>query len=51
MIRHGDFVLRANVQDLKDKHIDLETLFLEKTADSAEEAQKFIEEEQREESR
>ena len=51
IIRHGDFVLSANIQDLKDKHIDLETLFLEKTADSTEEAEKFIEEEKKEEAR
>jgi ABC-2 type transport system ATP-binding protein len=46
MIRHGDFVLRANVKDLKKKHIDLESLFLEKTADSEEEAEKFLKEEE-----
>lgn len=42
MIRHGEFILQESLKDLKEKNIDLETLFLEKTADSEEEAIRIL---------
>jgi ABC-2 type transport system ATP-binding protein len=45
MIKHGQLVLTSSMDDLKAKGIDLEALFLEKTADSEEEAKALIQEE------
>ena len=44
MIKHGDFVLRTSLEELKENKIDLEALFLEKTADTEEEGKKIAEE-------
>ena len=33
MIKHGDFILRTSLEELKQNNVDLEWLFLEKTKD------------------
>jgi ABC-2 type transport system ATP-binding protein len=45
IIKHGHLVMTAKMDDLVKQGIDLETLFLEKTADSEEEVKTLIKEE------
>jgi ABC-2 type transport system ATP-binding protein len=47
MIKHGQLVYRSTIDDLDKQHLDLETLFLEKTADSEDEAKSLIQEEKK----
>lgn len=47
MIKHGQLVYRESIENLDKNHLDLETLFLEKTADSEEEAASLLTEEKK----
>jgi ABC-2 type transport system ATP-binding protein len=49
IIRHGDLVMRSSLSKLEEDGVDLEKLFLEKTADSQEEAETILAEEAKEE--
>lgn len=46
IIKHGDFVYRNSIEDIKKNKIDLEQLFLLKTSDNSEETNKIILEEE-----
>ena len=45
IIKHGTLIMTSSMEDLKKQNIDLESLFLEKTADSEEEAKALLGEE------
>ena len=45
IIKHGTLIMTSSMEDLKKQSIDLESLFLEKTADSEEEAKALLGEE------
>lgn len=42
IIRHGDFILKTSLEELNKNNINLETLFLEKTADTKEESEQLL---------
>ena len=47
MIKHGQLVYRDSMENINKAHLDLEALFLEKTADSQEEAANLLNEEKK----
>lgn len=47
MIKHGQLVYRDTMENLEKEHLDLETLFLTKTAESEEEAKTLLVEEKK----
>lgn len=47
IIKHGQLIYRNTMEDLEEKHLDLETLFLTKTAENEEEAKTLLVEEKK----